>query len=489
MNPLTTASRPRAMMRDPSEGSAPGGGFLVAVIVCGACLAGIITRPVGHLATVWLANAVLLGVLVRYPALATPSGWFGAAAGYVAAGLLMGDPARENLLLTIGNLVGVAVGYIAFQTCREEDRRLESQSSVLKMIGIIGLASTAAALVGAVIEPMVFGGRTVGGTAQWFMIEAVNYIAVLPVLLTIPDTFPVFRRRRWRPKAHATQTFLPLLALLGVSIWLAHEVSGPGVLSYPLIPLMWCALVYGLFATSLLTLLFTASMLLAISSGWIVINVSEDPAQTLASVRLGLALLAVCPLVVASVTAARTSLLKQVRYLAEHDPMTGASNRRSFLERAMDLHASSQLDRQASAFLIFDIDHFKAVNDQFGHLAGDVTIVQIARRVSDELDRKYRDRDNVAWGRLGGEEFGIFLARVDRAEIAQVAERIRATCESSAIELKDGRRAEVTVSIGYSWEALSQPNFETMMEAADSALYRAKNAGRNRVEHCENQVL
>lgn len=219
--------------KDTPKGSSPWDPFAVAIIVCFACLIGIFTRPIGHLATVWLANAVLLGLLIRYPKFATPFGWLGAGAGYLVAGFVMEDPARENLLLTVANLAGVGAGYVAYRSLRKEDRGLESQSSVLKMVGVISLASMTAAMVGAVVEPWVFGGRTVGGVAQWFMIEAVNYIAVLPVLLTIPDTDLVFRRRRWRAREHEAKKYLPPFALLVLSIWLAHWVSGPGVLAYP----------------------------------------------------------------------------------------------------------------------------------------------------------------------------------------------------------------------------------------------------------------
>lgn len=487
MNSMPTASRPGESMKRLCERSSPGGAFLVAILVGGACLAGIITRPVGHLATLWLANAVLLGAFVRWPRLATPSGWLGAGAGYLAAGFVMGDPAKENLLLTIANLAGVAVGYIAYQYGREEDRHLASPWSVLKMVGIITLASMVAAITGATLVPLMFEGRTVGGVLQWFLVEVVNYIAVLPVMLTIPRADPVFHRRRWWPRAHASRTFIPPFALLVVSIWFAHVVSGPGVLTYPLIPLMWCALVYGLFATSLLTLLFTVSMTLATSSGWIALGLSEDPGRTLASIRLGIALLAVSPLVVASVTAARAALLKQVRYLAEHDPMTGVPNRRAFLERATTLHDEASGAGQPSAFLIFDIDHFKSINDRFGHMAGDTTIVEVARSVSKELEGTFHGKPNVVWGRLGGEEFGVFLGRVEQADIAQLAQGIRAACERLVIALNDGRRTGVTVSIGYAWEPMSRLTFEAMMEAADSALYRAKAAGRNRVEPSEGE--
>lgn len=252
---------------------------------------------------------------------------------------------------------------------------------------------------------------------------------------------------------------------------------------------MWCALVYGLFATSLLTLIFSASMLLAISSGWIVIDASTNQESALSSVRFAVALLALCPLMVASVTSSRSKLLQQVRYFAEHDPMTGIPNRRAFMERAIVMHQSAKDSRKASALLIFDIDRFKSINDQYGHVAGDQTIIQIAKRAAEELKSNSRGNENVVWGRLGGEEFGAYFVAVDRSRIAQVAERIRATCESSAVEFKDGRRAEVTVSIGYIWESTGQSTFEAMLEAADSALYRAKNSGRNRVEHCENQLL
>ncbi len=124
--------------------------------------------------------------------------------------------------------------------------------------------------------------------------------------------------------------------------------------------------------------------------------------------------------------------------------------------------------------LMLDIDHFKNVNDTFGHDVGDIVLKDVVNLAVQGL----RDDDTI--GRLGGEEFAVLLPQTQSKEALLVAERIRQNIENAIIETAHGT-LKVTVSVGVSSITEDYPEIETLLKAADEALYRAKNDGRNQV--------
>jgi diguanylate cyclase (GGDEF)-like protein len=165
---------------------------------------------------------------------------------------------------------------------------------------------------------------------------------------------------------------------------------------------------------------------------------------------------------------------------ASVDPLTGLLNRRGFSEAT-----ARMIEREAKAgrpvtVMIFDIDHFKSVNDRFGHAAGD----DVLRVFADVIVSSLRITDLV--GRVGGEEFAALLpCAMDEALVA--AERVRESFEASGVAI-DGAPLETTVSIGVAGGP-SHTEFEVLMASADTALYQAKRAGRNRVEAASEEPL
>ncbi len=174
----------------------------------------------------------------------------------------------------------------------------------------------------------------------------------------------------------------------------------------------------------------------------------------------------------------------QLLELARTDPLTSLKNRRAFLESlASQLEISIRHARPLSV-LILDIDHFKPYNDEFGHLAGD----EVLRQVADILEQVARRSDVVA--RIGGEEFGIILPETDARGATVLAERFRA-----AIEAARWPRRAITASLGAMTADFGQPvprprapALSDLLEEADRALYRSKAAGRNRVTHASEPV-
>ena len=160
--------------------------------------------------------------------------------------------------------------------------------------------------------------------------------------------------------------------------------------------------------------------------------------------------------------------------LAATDPLTGVYNRRHFETRARAELARSQRYMRALSILMIDVDHFKAINDQFGHPVGDRVIQTIACICC----AAKRQSDVVA--RLGGEEFAILLPETTEEAATKFAERLRQDVDSCPT-IVAGEAVKVTVSIGIASAALQTPGIETLLQRADQALYAAKRTGRNRV--------
>jgi len=165
-----------------------------------------------------------------------------------------------------------------------------------------------------------------------------------------------------------------------------------------------------------------------------------------------------------------------LQFQATHDPLTGLANRGEILHQIQrELARSARTDRPVG-LLMADIDHFKRVNDTYGHPTGDAVIRGVALRLSALL----RTYDSI--GRYGGEEFIAVAPISDVTASLRVAERIREGVASTKFETASGD-LQVTVSLGVAVRSAGQPHdADAMLQAADAALYRAKAAGRNRVE-------
>jgi diguanylate cyclase len=168
--------------------------------------------------------------------------------------------------------------------------------------------------------------------------------------------------------------------------------------------------------------------------------------------------------------------LEVVQGLALTDPLTGLLNRRGFDEQARRACATGL---RGHSVLIIDIDHFKAINDTYGHLLGDKVINAIAQ----VLKHCAEGRGQAA--RIGGEEFALLLAQTSPAGCAEIAERIRSGVERGRIRRDDpatgeGHISAVTVSIGAA-SCIEGDDFAALLARADRALYQSKQSGRNRV--------
>jgi diguanylate cyclase (GGDEF)-like protein len=163
--------------------------------------------------------------------------------------------------------------------------------------------------------------------------------------------------------------------------------------------------------------------------------------------------------------------------LAALDPLTEAYNRRTFIELAERELARARRYRQPMGLMFLDLDHFKMINDNHGHLAGD----EVLRQIKKVAESCLRQQD--VFGRYGGEEFCVLVPDTDLAGTQVIAERLRQGIENSAPHLPGGKPLRITASIGVSAipAGLDAINFDNLIEYADLALYQAKKQGRNRV--------
>jgi diguanylate cyclase (GGDEF)-like protein len=176
---------------------------------------------------------------------------------------------------------------------------------------------------------------------------------------------------------------------------------------------------------------------------------------------------------------------REIRRLLSHDDLTGLLSSRSFFSEMRREAERAKQEKRVFCVLMMDIDHFKTVNDTYGHLTGSKTLEEIGSCITQNL------RSGDAAARFGGEEFAAFLLDAELAQGLVAAERIRAEIENNKFSVvRQGKQSEshhITISIGVA----SFPNDSSdpieLIERADSALYRAKREGRNRV--CAYQDL
>lgn len=160
-------------------------------------------------------------------------------------------------------------------------------------------------------------------------------------------------------------------------------------------------------------------------------------------------------------------LAEQLDYKAKHDPLTGELNRAAVIELA-----TQHLQYTALALVVLDIDHFKQINDGFGHPAGDAVLIELVRRLRGAI------RGSGQLGRVGGEEFTVVLPDADLDAAFVIAESMRRAIADRPFEAVAGRH--VSASFGISWSARGA-SFDQAYARADEALYVAKRNGRNQV--------
>jgi diguanylate cyclase (GGDEF)-like protein len=164
----------------------------------------------------------------------------------------------------------------------------------------------------------------------------------------------------------------------------------------------------------------------------------------------------------------------ELRHIARTDQLTRLLNRRGFEEAAASMLADARKTKMSVAALMCDLDHFKAINDQFGHEFGDSVLIETAN-----VFRSFGEQNDVLVARHGGEEFAAFAIGVSADQAMKFADTLRRACAATPIS-GNGFSTRLTISIGLTVSE-SATDLSQIMRAADQALYAAKNGGRDRV--------
>jgi diguanylate cyclase (GGDEF) domain len=378
--------------------------------------------------------------------------------------LLSVDIRTVLLLLCLGNLSAAGLLLIYPGRLRGSPGRLFALTKLLQ-----GLAWPLLALRGAIPDALSFGlGNTLLLLGFW--LETVCIRALDQPERRPPDFGRIF--------------LLATLAGLAATYLLPQanlRIAVCSTLAFACFALSGLLLLRGAPGISALRkTLGAAYLLLCAAVAWRGLVALADPEVTLFTSALGMSF-SYLPLYLLMITGSFGLLLlfkerddENLTRIATRDELTGAPNRRAVLEMGARLVAKARREQTALAVLMLDIDHFKLVNDTFGHAMGDAVLRDLSRIIKEGL------RAYDAYGRFGGEEFVAVLPDTSQEDARGVAERIRAAAQASCP--KGCESARYSVSIGIAWGLPPQEGLSALLLLADQAMYEAKRQGRNRVE-------
>ena len=452
----------------------------IGLIICFSSLLGIASRPLSFLAFFWPANAVLLSLFLRFPSFNQSIGWVGAFCGFLAADLLTGNSFQLTFILTLANLISSSVSLFLINFFQVNYRNYNKGMTFLSLFvicsfgGCLASAAFAVSTIPYVPNSFMSNDRLLTDFSMWLTSEMLNYILVMPMILAFPaytQLKKIIHDRR--TKHYPIQKVFPAIAVM-ICVALTYMFSGPGALLYPLAALIWAALSYRLFTVTVINFLVLLATYHSLNDFYLAVSANAYLATSM-SVRIGLCMLSLAPLILCIISQNRQELYKKVLYFANYDSLTQTMNRRYFFQMTEEM--LQQHPQKAFTLLMLDIDHFKKINDKYGHYAGDQVLQQFAENIRNHL------REDDFFARIGGEEFVILLKNIYGNEGQRISERLRYVVEHAPIELYGQEPLHITVSIGLTQHNNSPqvPNIQQLINQADYALYQAKQHGRNQV--------
>lgn len=423
-------------------------------------------RLVEALSLFWPLNGVMAGIFARYVYLNRLHYY---AVSYVA--MLMYDAVTTSwgmasVTINLSNMIFIVVVAVLVQRDRRLMKKTPDPLNALRLFNYCLIAALLCALLGAVGSVGIDSHTFWPLFADWFSEQFSTGVLVVPCILTFRMPARELRLR--------LEQLLPVIALI-ISVFASVVIGGAGSLAFPLPALIWCAVRYALPTTCVLTFMTGATEIILVANSIINIAVAT-PLSTpmMFSARLGIATMAICPIMVSVSMAAINSLIRQVSLRADYDFLTQVYSRSGLYEalKREETHRHSRF----LIVMLLDIDYFKSINDNYGHECGDRVLASFARQVQ----RVVGEDGMVA--RMGGEEFAVVVNSGDAQHGFELAERIRTTVAKHPFTWRQ-QTLSLTVSIGLgsgkseSWQLTEV--FNKLMAEADDNLYRSKKAGRN----------
>lgn len=418
----------------------------------------------GRMALFWPLNAILVGIFVRYSFLNRLHYYAVSFLTLIVWDSFFAVNNAGTLIEHFSNIAFVALltNLILKQRC---DTSGSVKINVLRLYSYCLISALICSLPGSYGFTLTSGEQLGTVYPVWLSEEFSTSVLVLPFLLTCS--------RHMQPKRLTFNKLLPF-GLLVLSLTVSGMSGGIGCLSMTLPALIWCAISYSVPTTSLVTLLTGTVEVLMVDSHWVHAGLSGHITQIF-SARMGIASIAISPVIVAVSVQAINKLVKQLSARANYDFLTRVHSRYGLYEQLKEQDEKSV--NTALNVLLLDIDHFKNINDTHGHNCGDNVLTEFASRVKQVVG----DQGIVA--RMGGEEFAVVMPDASDRKGYRLAEEIRAEIEQMELQW-ESNTLSLTVSIGLSHGKTMHQEvvdaFDRLLSEADRYLYQSKKTGRNR---------
>lgn len=433
------------------------------------CFIGSHLRIPEEFSLFWPVNALVAGLIVRNPFLHTTSSYLVCFSAMIFNDTVFSGWALPAFTVNFANILFILV---AVSMLIKHLQRPSAHSQVFNAMRIFPacfLGAAACATWGAWAQDIDFNARFIVAWSDWFSEQVSTSLMLLPVMLARP-----LRTVAPRTLLHHGK-LLPLAAVI-LSLTVGALIGGAGSLTFPVPALIWCAIVLPIPLTSLVILITGITEIVLVSHG--VMNIQGDdallPISHLTSARLGVATVALSPLLVAVSMDAIRQLNHRLALRANFDFLTQLLSRSGLYESLRNEPFS--LQREAGVIML-DVDYFKAINDNFGHDAGDCVLEEIARRIQ----RVVGNRGMVC--RFGGEEFVMVMFDCSHSQLYQLAETVRQAMVKEKFWIQ-GNTVTVTASLGLARGSAQNERewpsvINRLVSAADKNLYLSKRNGRN----------
>lgn len=433
---------------------------------------GITLRPIHLFSALWPTNAFLIALWLINKKEIPFLGYVCTFLGYILADLITGTQLYLAIQLAITNSISVFTSIFIFYHYSDSKTNLKTPKDIVILSLSIATGSifcSAYSMLFVYPQMHTSYDSTTIFYIYWSVSEFFNNTLLTPVFFALLTSTTHLKNT-------TTSRFksFPLIALM-ISIGFSYYITGLGTIVFIVPALLWCAFSYSSSFSTVLTLLSCLSQY-----GLLIEFLNQHPhygrlslnMDQRISVQVGLALLSYAPIFINIINQQNQILLHNLKQQADIDPLTLISNRRRFFH-CLEMNFANEKNL---SILYIDIDFFKQINDQYGHIIGDQVLINFTKKINLNI------RIDDIFARIGGEEFGLILPNTTPQQSIEMANRLRTLIAQSQITTSENQAIFITMSVGIRHIPLfDKENISHYIHDADKALYQAKKTGRNKV--------